>query len=90
MRDPNGALPIRVDADQRSARNDQINRGVNTGGRSVGQMYDVNYYWKMFPLAYEGKRFDVNGLVTASYLNAGNALTSGDDYQISFGVVMSY
>ncbi|NVZ20814.1 ion channel protein AlgE [Pseudomonas costantinii] len=90
LRDQDGPLPIRVDANQRSARNAQINNGGSTGGRSVGQMYDVNYYWKMFPLAYEGKRFDVNGLITASYLKAGNALTSGDDYQISFGVVMSY
>lgn len=90
LREQDGPLPIRIDADQRSARNAQINNGGSTGGRSVGQLYDVNYYWKMFPLAYEGKRFDVNGLITASYLNAGNALTSGDDYQISFGVVMSY
>jgi alginate production protein len=53
-------------------------------------MLDVNYYWKMFPVALDGKHLDINALVSASYLNAGSALETGDDYQLSLGVVVSY
>ncbi|GGU73000.1 hypothetical protein GCM10009504_33000 [Pseudomonas laurentiana] len=90
LRDAEGTLPIRIDGDQRSARNQAINQGTPTGGKTVGQMLDLNYYWKMFPVAIDGKHLDVNTLVSASYLNAGNALDTGDDYQLTLGVVISY
>lgn len=90
LRDAEGTLPIRIDGDQRSARNQAINQGTHTGGKTVGQMLDLNYYWKMFPVAIDGKHLDVNTLVSASYLNAGNALDTGDDYQLTLGVVISY
>ncbi|MNJ21188.1 Alginate production protein AlgE precursor [compost metagenome] len=90
LRDANGTLPIRLEGDQRSERNRAIAQGTHGGGKDVGQMLDLNYYWKMFPVAIDGKHLDVNALVSASYLNAGNALDSGDDYQLSVGVVISY
>ncbi|MNM36055.1 Alginate production protein AlgE precursor [compost metagenome] len=90
LRDADGTLPVRIDGDQRSERNRAIAQGNNGSGKDVGQMYDLNYYWKMFPVAIDGKHLDVNALVSASYLNAGNALDSGDDYQLSVGVVISY
>lgn len=90
LRDAEGTLPIRIDGDQRSARNQAITQGTHTGGKTVGQMLDLNYYWKMFPVAIDGKHLDVNTLVSASYLNAGNALDTGDDYQLTLGVVISY
>nr|WP_302056193.1 alginate export family protein [Pseudomonas sp. SBB6] len=90
LRDANGTLPIRLDGDQRSERNRAIAQGRHGNGKDVGQMLDLNYYWKMFPVAIDGKHLDVNALVSASYLNAGNALDSGDDYQLTFGVVVSY
>ncbi|MFJ4353198.1 alginate export family protein [Pseudomonas sp. NPDC089428] len=90
LRDADGTLPIRMNGDQRSQRNRAINQGSNGNGRNVGQMIDLNYYWKMFPVAIDGKHLDVNALVSASYLNAGSALATGDDYQLSVGVVISY
>ncbi|WP_327438005.1 alginate export family protein [Pseudomonas donghuensis] len=90
LRDANGTLPIRLDGDQRSERNRAIAQGSHGNGKDIGQMLDLNYYWKMFPVAIDGKHLDVNALVSASYLNAGNALDSGDDYQLTFGVVVSY
>ncbi len=89
LRNENGELPIRIDSDQRQRRNLEIAEGSNNG-RSVGQVVDVNYYWKMFPIAYEGKHLDLNTLVSASYLRAGDAVASGDDYQLTLGIVMRY
>jgi len=90
LRDADGTLPIRMNGDQRSQRNREITQGTQGSGRNVGQMLDVNYYWKMFPVALDGKHLDINALVSASYLNAGSALETGDDYQLSLGVVVSY
>lgn len=89
LRNKNGDLPIRIDREQRQARNQDIAAGGNRG-RSVGQVVDVNYYWKMFPIAYQGRHLDLNTLVSASYLRAGDALDSGDDYQLTLGIVMRY
>lgn len=90
LRDEDGALPIRMAADARSERRNQLRNNTNGSGNNVGQMLDVNYYWKMFPVALDGKHLDINALVSASYLNAGSALETGDDYQLSLGVVVSY
>jgi alginate production protein len=89
LRDTQGALPIRMAADARRQATLEASQGQRKGD-NVGQMIDLNYYWKMFPVALDGKRLDVNTLVSASYLNAGNALNTGDDYQLSVGVVISY
>ncbi|QXH37452.1 alginate export family protein [Pseudomonas muyukensis] len=89
LRDAQGTLPIRMGADYRARRQDALAAGQGKGD-NVGQMIDLNYYWKMFPVALDGKRLDVNTLVSASYLNAGSALNSGDDYQVSVGIVISY
>jgi len=89
LRNENGELPIRIDSDQRRARNQQITLG-NNSGRSIGQVVDVNYYWRMFPIAYEGKHLNLNTLVSASYLRAGEAVQSGDDYQLTLGIVIRY
>ncbi|ATB67315.1 alginate export family protein [Pseudomonas mosselii] len=90
LRDEGGALPIRMAADARARRQSGLNAGLHGKGDNVGQMIDLNYYWKMFPVALDGKHLDVNTLVSASYLNAGSALDTGDDYQLSVGVVISY
>ncbi|MCO7514947.1 alginate export family protein [Pseudomonas guariconensis] len=90
LRDEDGVLPIRMAADSRSRRQNQLDRGLYGKGDNIGQMVDLNYYWKMFPVAIDGKHLDVNTLVSASYLNAGSALKTGDDYQLSVGVVISY
>ncbi|MDI6525058.1 ion channel protein AlgE [Pseudomonas otitidis] len=90
LRDADGDLPVRVDQQQARDRRQAIRAGRGNGQRDVGQVLDLNYYWKMFPLAYEGKHLDLNALVSASYLRAGDALESGDDFQISFGLVMRY
>lgn len=89
LRDAQGTLPIRMGADYRARRQDALATGQGKGD-NVGQMIDLNYYWKMFPVALDGKRLDVNTLVSASYLNAGSALNTGDDYQVSVGIVISY
>ncbi|QXI40266.1 alginate export family protein [Pseudomonas xantholysinigenes] len=89
LRDDQGTLPIRMGADYRARRQDALATGQGKGD-NVGQMIDLNYYWKMFPVALDGKRLDVNTLVSASYLNAGSALNTGDDYQLSVGIVISY
>jgi len=90
MRDDDGVVPIRMASDSRSKRQRQLDNGQYGKGDNVGQMLDLNYYWKMFPVALDGKHLDVNALVSASYLNAGSALKTGDDYQLSLGVVVSY
>ncbi|MDF3932607.1 ion channel protein AlgE [Pseudomonas citronellolis] len=90
MRDPDGDLPVRVDREQSRERNRARDAGTLSGGDSIGQVYDLNYYWKMFPQAWQGKHVDLNALVSASYLKAGSALQSGDDYQLSFGIVLRY
>ncbi|SDU34941.1 alginate export family protein [Halopseudomonas salegens] len=63
----------------------------DTGSKSVGQVLDLNYYWQSFPLAYRGRHFDMNTLLSASYFRAGSATGDlDDDYQVSLGIVMRY
>lgn len=90
LRNENGELPIRMAADARAERRQLQGADRYGKGDNVGQMVDLNYYWKMFPVALDGKHLDINTLVSASYLNAGSALKTGDDYQLSVGVVISY
>lgn len=90
LRNANGDLPVRTSQLSRDQRRDAIRAGTYDGGRSIGQVVDVNYYWRMFPLAYEGRHLNINGLINAAYLNAGSAVPTGDDYQVSFGIVATY
>jgi hypothetical protein len=82
LRDTEGDLPITLDTRYRRQR--------DYSSHSIGQVFDVTYYWKMFPQAHEGKHFDLNYLINASYFRAGDAIDSGDDYQASFGIVLKY
>lgn len=62
-----------------------------TADRSVGQVYDVNYFWEMFPIAHEGRYLNMHLLVNASYFDAGDAMKNvGDDSQVTVGVVVRY
>lgn len=90
LRNPDGDLPIRTSQEERDARRTQIRAGTFNGGRSVGQIVDVNYYWRMFPLAYEGRHLNLSGLINLGYLKAGSAVPSGDDYQLSLGLIATY
>ena len=62
----------------------------DTRSSHLGQALDINHYWQMFPLAYEGKRVQLNTLTSLSYFRAGSALEIGDDYQLTIGVTLSY
>jgi alginate production protein len=90
LRNDAGDLPLRVDREQSRTRQANIANGSHDGSSSVGQVLDVNYYWKMFPIAHQGKHLDLNTLLSASYFRAGDAVASGDDYQLTLGIVMHY
>lgn len=90
LRNDEGNLPLRVDREQNRQRNQAIANGTFNGSNSLGQVLDLNYYWKMFPVAYDGKHIDINTLLSASYFRAGSAIESGDDYQVTVGVVLRY
>ena len=90
LRNADGDLPVRTNQLTRDERRNGIQNGTFNGGRSVGQVYDANYYWRMFPLAHEGRHLNINGLVNFAYLDAGSAVPSGNDYQLSFGIVATY
>lgn len=62
----------------------------DTSSSHLGQALDINHYWRMFPLAYDGKRVQLNTLTSLSYFRAGSALEIGDDYQLTIGVTLSY
>lgn len=81
LRNSEGRLPIRV-VNEPDIR--------NTGSRELGQVLDLNYYWRMFPVAVEERRLNLNTLVSASYFKAGDAVNTGDDFQITFGVTLFY
>jgi len=79
LRNRNGALPIRTNEPQ------------DTSSNSIGQVLDLNYYWQSFPLAYAGRQFDMNTLVSAGYFFAGPATGNlDDDYQLTLSIVMRY
>lgn len=90
LRSADGDLPVRISRTEQQERRAEIRAGTFNGGRSVGQVYDANYYWRMFPLAYEGRHLNINGLINVAYLDAGSAVPSGNDYQLSFGIVATY
>ena len=51
----------------------------------------MNFYWQSFPLAYAGRQFDMNTLVSAGYFFAGPATGNlDDDFQLTLSVVMRY
>lgn len=81
LRSPEGRLPIRV-VNEPDIR--------NTSSRELGQVLDMNYYWRMFPLAIKERRLNLNTLVSASYFKAGDAVNTGDDFQITLGVTLFY
>jgi alginate production protein len=62
----------------------------DTGSAHLGQVLDINHYWRMFPLAYDGKRIQLNTLASLSYFRAGSALEIGDDYQLTLGITLTY
>lgn len=79
LRDADGELPLRVDEDSRS------------GSHSLGQSLDLNYFWRMFPQAFEQRQVQVNALVSTSYFRAGSAVRGLDnDFQVAFGLVLRY
>ena len=79
LRNREGGLPVRTNTPQ------------DTTSSNVGQVLDLNYYWQSFPLAYRGRQFDMNTLLSASYFRAGSATGDlDDDYQVSLGIVMRY
>lgn len=70
-------------------------RGVGTrrasADRGVGQVFDITYFWEMFPVAHSGRYLNMHLLVNAGYFNAGDAMKEvGDDSQVSVGVVVRY
>ena len=79
LRNSDASLPIRTTEAQ------------DTSSNSLGQVVDVNYYWQSFPLAYAGRQFDMNTLLSAGYFFAGPATGDlDDDFQLSLSVVMRY
>jgi alginate production protein len=81
LRNASAQLPLRT-----------TNEGVvrDTGSSHLGQVMDINHYWRMFPLAYDGKRIQLNTLTSLSYFRAGSALEIGDDYQVTLGITLTY
>ncbi|MGP0170614.1 alginate export family protein [Pseudomonas sp. NCHU5208] len=82
LRNASAQLPLRT-----------TNEGtVRDSGSSthLGQVLDITHYWRMFPLAYEGKRIQLNTLTSLSYFRAGSALEIGDDYQLTLGITLTY
>ena len=81
LRNRSAQLPLRT-----------TNEGVvrDTGSSHLGQVLDINHYWRMFPLAYDGKRVQLNTLASLSYFKAGSALEIGDDYQLTLGITLTY
>ncbi|MAB24166.1 alginate export family protein [Pseudomonas neustonica] len=79
LRNSDAALPVRTTEAQDSS------------SHSLGQVVDVNFYWQSFPLAYAGRQFDMNTLVSAGYFFAGPATGNlDDDFQLTLSVVMRY
>lgn len=79
VRNREGTLPIRTTERQ------------DITSSSIGQVLDVSYYWQNFPIAYAGRRLDMNTLVSAGYFFAGPATGNLDnDYQLTLSVVMRY
>ncbi|MFN3579175.1 MAG: alginate export family protein [Pseudomonas sp.] len=79
LRNRESDLPIRTNTTQ------------NINSSNLGQVLDLTYYWQSFPLAYRGRHFDMNILLSGSYFRAGSATGDLDnDYQLSLGIVMRY
>ncbi|MEW6460550.1 MAG: alginate export family protein [Pseudomonadota bacterium] len=81
LRNASAQLPLRTTTD-----------GLvrDSGSSHLGQVLDINHYWRMFPLAYDGKRIQLNTLTSLSYFRAGSALEIGDDYQVTLGITLTY
>ena len=81
LRNASAQLPLRTTTD-----------GLvrDSGSSQLGQVLDINHYWRMFPLAYDGKRIQLNTLTSLSYFRAGSALEIGDDYQVTLGITLTY
>ena len=81
LRNSSAQMPLRT-----------TNEGVvrDTSSSHLGQVLDINHYWRMFPLAYDGKRVQLNTLTSLSYFKAGSALEIGDDYQLTLGITLTY
>lgn len=91
LRNSSAALPIRISQELSRERNQQLANNTYSSSRSVGQVYDLNYYWQMFPYNYYGKHFTMNTLLNLSYFKSGSASSKvGDDYQITLGLVFRY
>ncbi len=91
LRNSSAGLPIRVSQEISRERNQQITNNNLSGSKSVGQVFDINYYWQMFPYNYQGKHFTMNTLLNLSYFKSGSAAKKvGDDYQITLGLVFRY
>lgn len=82
LRNASAQLPLRT-TNEGEVRN-------SDASSHLGQVLDVTHYWRMFPLAYEGKRIQLNTLTSLSYFRAGSALEIGDDYQLTLGVTLTY
>ncbi len=90
LRNASGDLPLRVDREQRSARQAAIAAGSHDQARHLGQVLDLTHRWQMFPLAHRGRHLNFNTLLTASYFRAGPAIDNGDDCQLTLALVMRY
>ena len=84
LRNRSAQLPLRTIA---PTTEDEVR---DTRSSHLGQALDINHYWRMFPLAYDGKRVQLNTLTSLSYFRAGSALEIGDDYQLTLGITLSY
>lgn len=82
LRNASAQLPLRTTTEGEVRNSDASSH--------LGQVLDVTHYWRMFPLAYEGKRIQLNTLTSLSYFRAGSALEIGDDYQLTLGVTLTY
>lgn len=79
LRNIDGPVPIRTNSEQLPTNND------------LGQVLDVNYYWRGFPLAMNQRHFSMSTLISASYFRAGSSIGDlDDDYQIVLGLVLRY
>ncbi len=59
----------------------------STDDKNLGQIFDFNYYWKMYPRVLAGSRADFNILFGAGYFIPGKALDStSEKYQVSVGL----
>jgi alginate production protein len=90
IRNPKGDLPVQMAREYRSSRRSRLASGDYNNSHGIGEVLDINYFTSLFPRVISGRHLNLSALLSASYLRAGAALDSGDEYQISLAFILRY